>query len=66
MRRRELVIDLSAVRFMDSTGLGLMVKGRKLARQQGTQLSYTGLQPAVRNVLRLARLEEYLLGEQAP
>jgi N-acetylglucosaminyldiphosphoundecaprenol N-acetyl-beta-D-mannosaminyltransferase len=59
----ELIIDLSAVRFIDSTGLGLMVRTKKFARQQNTRLLFTGLQAPVRNVLRLARLEEFLLGE---
>lgn len=54
------LIDLSQLRFIDSTGLGLMVRARKLARQQQKTLTFAGLQPAVRNVLRLARLEEFL------
>jgi N-acetylglucosaminyldiphosphoundecaprenol N-acetyl-beta-D-mannosaminyltransferase len=61
--RRDFVIDLSAVRFIDSTGLGLMIRAKKLAQRQGTNLIFTGLQPPVRNVLRLARLEEFLLGK---
>ncbi|MDB6017040.1 MAG: Anti-sigma-factor antagonist and glycosyl transferase [Pedosphaera sp.] len=60
-----MVIDLSQVRFMDSTGLGIMVRARKLAQRQGIKLAFTGVQPAVQNVLRLARLEAFLLGEQA-
>jgi N-acetylglucosaminyldiphosphoundecaprenol N-acetyl-beta-D-mannosaminyltransferase len=59
-----LVIDLSQVRFMDSSGLGLMVRARKLAKRQGVELSFAGPQPAVLNVLRHARLENYLMGEQ--
>lgn len=60
-----LVIDLSQVRFMDSSGLGLMVRARKQAQRQGLQLSFTEPQPAVLNVLRLARLENFVLGELA-
>lgn len=55
------IIDLSKVRFIDSSGLGLMVRARKLARQNGRPLAFTGLQPPVRNVLRMAQLEEFLL-----
>lgn len=54
-------IDLSRVRFIDSSGLGLMVRARKLAHQRQRSLAFTGLQPPVRNVLRIAQLEEYLL-----
>ncbi|MEY2429543.1 MAG: hypothetical protein QOJ40_2428 [Verrucomicrobiota bacterium] len=58
----DVVIDLSAVRFIDSTGLGLMMRAKKLAQREGKRVVFTGLQPAVRNVLHLARLEEFLLG----
>lgn len=60
---REVVIDLSAVRFLDSTGAGLMVRSRKLALHEGGQLTFANPPEVVLNVLRLARLEEYLLGQ---
>lgn len=56
-----LVIDLSRVRFIDSSGLGLMVRAKKVARSHGATLAFTGLQPAVHNVVRLAQLEAFLL-----
>ena len=55
-------IDLTRVRFIDSSGLGVMVRTKKLAQRHGTKLVFTGLTPPVRNVLQLARLEEFLLG----
>lgn len=61
---RPLAIDLSQVRFMDSAGMGMMVRVRKLAQREGLSLTFTGIQPAVLNVLRLARLEDFLLGER--
>jgi N-acetylglucosaminyldiphosphoundecaprenol N-acetyl-beta-D-mannosaminyltransferase len=57
----EVVVDLSRLRFIDSTGLSLMIRARKFATQQGTALRFVAVQPAVENVLRLARLEDYLL-----
>jgi len=60
---RRWMIELSNVRFLDSSGLGLMIRLRKLASQGQVELTFSGLQPAVRNVLRLAHLEEFLLGE---
>jgi anti-sigma B factor antagonist len=63
-QRRELVIDLSGVRFMDSTGLGVMVRAKKLALREHVKLEFIHLQPAVKNVIQLARLEEFLLGAQ--
>ena len=61
LRQRKITIDLSNVRFIDSTGLGLMVRAKKLTLSHGAQLAFTGLQPTVRNVLRIAKMEEYLL-----
>src|SRR5690242_6272608 len=60
--RSELTIDLGSVRFLDSSGLGIMVRAKKQAQRHGTRLCFTGLQPPVRNVVQLARLEEFLLG----
>ena len=60
---RDVVVDLAALRFLDSSGAGLMVRARKLAQREGRQLTFTGAQPAVLNVLRLARLEAFVLGE---
>jgi N-acetylglucosaminyldiphosphoundecaprenol N-acetyl-beta-D-mannosaminyltransferase len=54
-------LDLSAVRFIDSTGLGLLVRAKKFARKQNVPLALVGIQPAVRNVLRLAQMEDFLL-----
>jgi N-acetylglucosaminyldiphosphoundecaprenol N-acetyl-beta-D-mannosaminyltransferase len=59
--RRDVIIDLSGVRFIDSTGLGLMVRAKKLARDGGANLLFTALPPPVHNVIRIARLEEFLL-----
>ncbi|MBU6399796.1 MAG: WecB/TagA/CpsF family glycosyltransferase [Verrucomicrobia bacterium] len=56
-----LVIDLAAVRFIDCSGLGVMVRAKKLAAQQQVWLRFAGAQANVRNVLRWARLETALL-----
>lgn len=55
-------INLAGVRFIDSTGVRLMVQVRKEARLRGIQLKFTEPQPAVQNVLRILRMENYLLG----
>jgi N-acetylglucosaminyldiphosphoundecaprenol N-acetyl-beta-D-mannosaminyltransferase len=58
-------VDLSRLSFIDSTGLGIMIRARKFAREQGTLLVFTHAQANVRNVLRLSRLEKILLEEPA-
>ena len=54
-------IDLAGVRFIDSTGVRLMVRVRKEARLRGIQLKFIQPQPAVLNVLRILRMENFLL-----
>jgi N-acetylglucosaminyldiphosphoundecaprenol N-acetyl-beta-D-mannosaminyltransferase len=54
-------IDLSNVNFIDSTGLSVMVRAKKLAQQQQQDLWFFSPQPLVRNVLQLAGLERFLL-----
>jgi N-acetylglucosaminyldiphosphoundecaprenol N-acetyl-beta-D-mannosaminyltransferase len=52
-----LNLDMSGVPFLDSTGLGLLIRLRKTAEKQNAEFSVTGMQPAVLNVIKLARLE---------
>jgi N-acetylglucosaminyldiphosphoundecaprenol N-acetyl-beta-D-mannosaminyltransferase len=59
--QKTLTIDLSKLRFIDSTGLSIMIRARKYAARQGIQLQFSGVQPDVLSVIRLSRLEEYLL-----
>ena len=55
------VIDLSELRFIDSSGVGLMLRARRYAQNLGVHLRFTNPRGAVRNVLRMARLELFLL-----
>lgn len=59
--QRQVSIDLSKLQFIDSTGLGVMIRTRKYASRQGLQATFTGVQPNVLNVVRLSKLEGYLL-----
>lgn len=63
MVQKRILIDLSRLNFVDSTGIGVMIRSKKSATRQGVSLSFSGAQENVRNVLRLSRLEDYLLGE---
>ena len=54
-------IDLSDVSYIDSTGLGVMVRSKKLALHQQQELWFSSPQAPVRNVLHLAGLERLLL-----
>jgi N-acetylglucosaminyldiphosphoundecaprenol N-acetyl-beta-D-mannosaminyltransferase len=56
-----VVIDLSRARFIDSSGLTTMVRVQRWAWRQGTKVVFTGAQPAVRDVLHMAKLDQLLL-----
>lgn len=53
-------IDLSEVRFIDSTGADLLRRADRLARSYGATLGFIGVSPGVRNVLDMANLNDIL------
>jgi anti-sigma B factor antagonist len=53
---RRLVIDLSQVRFLDSSGLGALVRTLKLLGKQG-EIRIAGASPAVESMLRITRMD---------
>jgi N-acetylglucosaminyldiphosphoundecaprenol N-acetyl-beta-D-mannosaminyltransferase len=63
--RGTVEIDLSAVRFVDSAGVGLMVRAVKEARRHGAGCRFVSPQPAVQNVVRMLRLDDFLFGKPA-
>lgn len=58
----EVIIRLGAVRFIDSTGVRLMVKVRKHGVKMGLTVRFADPSPPVLNVLRIVRLDSLLLG----
>ena len=59
-QRPRIVVDLSGVSFIDSSGLGALVAGLKKARQASGDLRITGLTPQVETVLKLTNLDRVL------
>jgi N-acetylglucosaminyldiphosphoundecaprenol N-acetyl-beta-D-mannosaminyltransferase len=56
-----LEIDFTRVDFIDSSGLGCLLRARKLvAAREGAALRLTGVNDNLRNVITLARLDEVL------
>ena len=53
-----LRIDVSGVTFVDSTGLGALVRLRNEAEQHGRRLDLVGVRPELRRVLDLTGLSE--------
>jgi N-acetylglucosaminyldiphosphoundecaprenol N-acetyl-beta-D-mannosaminyltransferase len=64
-RHTAVTINLGKLRFIDSSGVGLMIRARKHGQQRGLAVAFTAPQPAVRNVIRLLRMETQLLGGEA-
>lgn len=59
-----LSVDLARVSFLDSTGMGLMLRLKKKAWQRQVQITYIAPSAPVRETLTLARLNQYLLDER--
>lgn len=59
---QELLIDIADLRFIDSSGAGLMVKVKKECMRRDIELRFGGATDEVVNVLQLTRLREFLLG----
>ena len=54
--KNNLVVDLQAVRFVDSSGLGALVSGFKNASSRNGNLKLSGLQLQVKSMFELTRL----------
>ena len=57
-QNKDLLVDLSAVTYIDSSGVANLVEGYQLARQHSVHFGLVGVSPAAENVLRLARLDQ--------
>jgi anti-sigma B factor antagonist len=55
---RPLLIDLSAVDYIDSSGVASLVEGFQLARSQQQEFGLVGVSKAAMQVLQLARLDK--------
>lgn len=53
---KALLVDLSQVRYMDSSGIATLVEGMQNCMKKGTRLRLFELSPPVRDVFELARL----------
>jgi anti-sigma B factor antagonist len=57
-RERDVVVDLSAVEYIDSSGIASLVEALQAANQQGTGFRLAAAADQVRRVLELARLDQ--------
>lgn len=54
-----LLVDLSEVTFIDSSGLVALIRAKSSADQRGGELVLTGADEAVESLLRLTHLDRY-------
>ena len=52
-----VVVDLSEVTYMDSSGVATLVRGLQLSRKKGVGLVLCSLQDRVRSIFEIARLD---------
>ncbi len=58
---RRLVVDLSRVPYVDSSGLAVLIGAMQSLESEGGVLMLAGAQEAVRMILESARLDRYFL-----
>lgn len=55
---RGLVLDLSGVDFMDSSGLGICIKAIKAVREKGAEVSFVVTSTRVRRVFEVTGIDQ--------
>jgi len=58
-RRARVVVNLTAVRYMDSSGLASLVESLKAARDLGSRFVLFGLNTTVREVFHISKLTTF-------
>ena len=57
-QNRGVLVDLSAVKYIDSSGIASLVEGYQLAKNKTVEFGLIGLSEAAMNVLQLAHLDK--------
>ncbi len=60
-----LLINMTDVAYIDSSGIATLVEGLQLSRQTKTRFGLFGLKPNARSVLQLARLDKVFVTFQS-
>ena len=57
-QKRDILVDLSAVTYIDSSGIASLIEGLQAARKQKNDLALVSVSQRARRVLELARLDK--------
>ena len=55
---RQLIVDLSRVTYIDSSGLAALIEGMQNVEQYGGKFALAGLPETVRTIFEIARLDQ--------
>ncbi|KHK03883.1 STAS domain-containing protein [Desulfovibrio sp. TomC] len=61
-----VVVDLSGVSFMDSSGVGFLIGLRRLCQERGKTMAVANPAPPIKKLLDMLRLSEYFAVSSAP
>ena len=56
-----VVVDLSGVTFIDSSGLAVLIRAMQEVQMYGGRLSLSGINDSVRPIFEMARLDQIFL-----
>lgn len=56
--KHNVLVDLSSVEYIDSSGVASLVEGYQLAKENGLDFALVGISDAAKHVLELARLDQ--------
>ena len=57
-KKKNVLVDLSAVAYIDSSGIASLVEGFQYARTSHLEFGLLGVSDAAMNILKLARLDQ--------
>ncbi len=57
-REKKILVDLSGVTYMDSSGIASLVEAYQRAKKHGAEFSLVRVNPSALRVLKLARLDK--------
>lgn len=56
---KRVIVDLSAVTYVDSSGVGTLVEFKRRLERGGGRVILAGLQPRVRSVFEITKLDQF-------
>jgi anti-sigma B factor antagonist len=55
---KQVVVDLTKVTYLDSSGLAVLIEGMQHVQEYGGQFAVAGVQESVKHIFEIARLDQ--------